>query len=158
MAKEKVIISESYFTTSVPITYYKIDKSLPDLKITDNFGIDLYCRDYIEIYPRQEWLIPQNIVLKGKKGVIPMLFPRSSFPTGLILQNSVGIIDPSYQGERDEIMARVYNTTENEIIYIYPGDRIVQLVFVPCLVHENIEKVEEHWGSPDRGGFGSTGK
>ena len=84
-----------------------------------------------------------------------MLANRSSNPgkKGLILANSVGIIDKDYYGNPDNdghIMFAFYNI-KDEDVEIKKGDCIGQAIFMPFLMADN--DVAE--GSRT-GGFGST--
>lgn len=86
-----------------------------------------------------------------------MLANRSSNPgkKGLILANSVGIIDKDYYGNADNdghIMFAFYNV-KDEDIEIKKGDVIGQAIFMPFLIADN----DEAYGVRT-GGFGSTSK
>jgi dUTP pyrophosphatase len=102
-------------------------------------------------------LIPMNVVLKGDHSCIYLQFPRSSLfkKKRLLLTNSVGIIDPSYEGIEDEVCASVVNLSAKPI-EVKKGEKLTQLVLInrPQVC---FEKAEEHWGTETRGGFGSTG-
>lgn len=172
------------------LQYYKIDKTLPDLVLNkDNIGIDLYARVDIDIRVEENIQIPLNVVLKGDKESIYLLFPRSSMfkHYNIILTNSIGLIDPTYEGINDEIKASVcrlpkrkyikkwidynnkqiwyyeddvinYSENEPSVVTVKKGDRIAQLVILDRKLINSVTSVETHWGSEDRGGFGSTGK
>lgn len=86
-----------------------------------------------------------------------MLANRSSNPgkKGLILANSVGIIDKDYYGNSDNdghIMFAFYNI-KDEDVEIKKGDCIGQAIFMPFLIADN--DVAE---GTRTGGFGSTNK
>ena len=82
------------------------------------------------------------------------LFPRSSL-AGLSLTNSVGVIDPDYQGE---IIGKFFNYSE-DVVYVKPLDRLLQLLFIPTYLPSLCE-VDEFEKETERGsgGFGSSGK
>lgn len=84
------------------------------------------------------------------------LMPRSSITNeGLVLGNSVGLIDAGYRGE---IMARVYSVTGTENKTYPVGTRLFQLVG-PGLVKFKVKLVDSlSETSRGNGGFGSTGK
>lgn len=65
-----------------------------------------------------------------------------------------GVIDAHYTGS---ICVKLYNHTD-EVYYFKAGDKIAQLVIVPCLL-PRLELVD-HLEETDRGdnGFGSTGR
>lgn len=84
-----------------------------------------------------------------------ILANRSSNPgkKGLILANSIGVIDKDYYGNPDNdghIMFAFYNI-KDEDIEIKKGDRIGQAIFTPYLVADNDTANGER-----NGGFGST--
>ena len=84
-----------------------------------------------------------------------MIANRSSNPgkKGLILANSVGIIDKDYYGNADNdghIMFAFYNI-KDEDIEIKKGDAIGQAIFMPYLVADGDIATGER-----KGGFGST--
>ena len=86
-----------------------------------------------------------------------MLANRSSNPKkkGLILANSVGIIDKDYYGNEDNdghIMFAFYNIKEEDI-EIKKGEAIGQAIFMPFLVADN-----DNAQGVRKGGFGSTTK
>ena len=84
------------------------------------------------------------------------VLPRSStFKNyGVILTNSVGIIDNSYSGSNDEWCGMFYVLKDGHMDY---DDRILQFEVVPRVRNVNIESVEE-LDNVDRGGYGTTGR
>lgn len=86
-----------------------------------------------------------------------MLAPRSGLGVkhGIVLANTVGIIDSDYQ---DEIHIALVNRG-NADYTISPGERICQLVLLP-VVQAELEVVQEFSEATARGcaGFGSTGR
>ena len=86
-----------------------------------------------------------------------ILANRSSNPgkKGLILANSIGVIDSDYYGNPDNdghIMFAFYNI-KDEDIEIKKGDAIGQGIFQKFLVTDNDVSQGER-----KGGFGSTSK
>ncbi len=86
-----------------------------------------------------------------------MLYNRSSNPKkkGLILSNSVGVIDKDYYGNPDNdghIMFAFYNIKDEDIT-IKKGEAIGQAVFQKYLVTDDDNASGERVG-----GFGSTSK
>lgn len=86
-----------------------------------------------------------------------MLANRSSNPgkKGLILANSIGIVDKDYYGNPDNdghIMFAFYNI-KDEDVEIKKGDCIGQAIFMPFLIADGDEAENIR-----AGGFGSTNK
>ena len=74
---------------------------------------------------------------------------------GLILANSIGVIDKDYYGNLDNdghIMFAFFNV-KDEDVEIKKGDCIGQAIFQKYLIADNDEAVGERTG-----GFGSTSK
>ena len=95
-----------------------------------------------------------GIAVQIPAGYFGMLVPRSSVVNaGLLMGNSVGIIDNDYIGELSAVFylrsgCKVYNV----------GDRIGQLVIVPIPAVEFVEVDELSETERGAGGYGSTGK
>ena len=82
--------------------------------------------------------------------------PRSGLghKHGIVLGNSVGLIDSDYQGE---LMISLYNRSLDDFL-INSGDRVAQFMLIPIIKHEldiveDFEKTER-----STGGFGHSGK
>ena len=102
-------------------------------------------------------LIKTGIKAYMEDDEVLMLYNRSSNPKkkGLILANSVGVIDKDYYGNPDNdghIMFAFYNIKDEDVV-IKKGDAIGQAVFQKYLVTDNDAADGERLG-----GFGSTSK
>ena len=130
-------------------------------------GIDLIAcvATPIEIFPQESAvLIPTGIAVHmNHPSMCAVILPRSGLghKKGLILGNSVGLIDADYI---QQCFISAWNrnsltpgSNERKSIVINPGDRIAQMVFLPILRPE-FTVVEEFTKDSERtGGFGSTG-
>lgn len=90
------------------------------------------------------------------------LYIRSSMAAkrGLILANSVGIVDADYYNNPDnegEIGFLVYNLTEDDI-YIKKGEKIGQGIFCKYLLDDIDAQDRRSYENERSGGFGSTGR
>ncbi|MFO0703401.1 MAG: dUTP diphosphatase [Patescibacteria group bacterium] len=136
-----------------------VDKNLPkpEYQTLGSVGFDLYSRIDVVVKPWQPVIIPSNIIVKIPKGYFLMLSARSSTAKkfGLFLANGIGVIDPDYCGENDEIGVSVLNFTKKDV-EIKKGDRIAQAILVNIAIPEKISLVSK-MSSKNRGGFGSTG-
>ena len=102
-------------------------------------------------------LIPTGVKAYMEDDEVLYLYNRSSNPKkkGLILANSVGVIDKDYYGNPENdghIMFAFFNIKEEDIT-IKKGDAIGQGVFSKYLVTDN-----DVAGGDRTGGFGSTDK
>ena len=81
------------------------------------------------------------------------LIPRSSTFTnyGLLLTNSIGLIDSTYCGDDDEWRA-VFYATRPGVLRV--GERIVQMTIEKTSKFNLVEV--KHLGNENRGGYGST--
>lgn len=131
-------------------------KCLPTKKHHYDAGFDLVNANYeIILGPYQEELIHTGVYTAIPEGHVGLVFPRSSMgKAGLVLQNTVGVIDAHYRGE---IMILAKNVRNDARIVIEQYQRFAQLVIVPVFLPE-LEVVEELDKTiRGKGGFGSTG-
>ena len=102
-------------------------------------------------------LIPTGVKAYMEDDEVLYLYNRSSNPKkkGLILANSVGVIDKDYYGnpENDGHIMFAFFNIKDEDITIKKGDAIGQGVFSKYLVTDNDVAFGERTG-----GFGSTDK
>ncbi len=138
----------------------KVDsnKYIPEVKTEFSAGADLKAKieGELVITPNESVQIHTGVYLEIPKGYVGLLFVRSSFgKKGMMLKNSVGVIDSDYRGE---VIAQVMNNSKENIV-LADGERFAQVVILPCLsLKENIEIVEElEETERGEGGFGSTG-
>lgn len=126
---------------------------MPYKKYPTDAGYDLRAREATQVIPGGMVKIGAGVAVEIPPGHVGDIRPRSSISAkGLVLP--IGTVDPGYTGEVGIILINAGNKAE----YITKGERIAQLVVLPCL-SEDIEVVNELPES-DRGkqGFGSTGR
>ncbi len=109
------------------------------------------------VQPGETVLIPSGIAISiHDPGLVALLLPRSGLGIkhGIVLANSVGVIDSDYQGE---IGIGIVNRGIKPYT-IEPGERICQMLFMPVL-QADLRVVAEFSQESERGtgGFGSTG-
>ena len=138
-------------------------------KIDQGDWIDVYAADTIIIPEGGHALIPLGFCMELPKGYEAYLAPRSStFKNwGIIVTNSVGIIDESYNGDGDQWMLSVYCLNGKEILrinnedvkatVIHKNDKIAQFRIMKKMPMINFLEVN-NLGNEDRNGLGSTGK
>ena len=90
------------------------------------------------------------------EGWVAYIVPRSSIgvKTPLRLSNNVGVIDSDYRGE----VCVLYDNISDSDYTITAGDRIAQLIVVPCYHFKPRVVDEPSETERGAGGFGSTGK
>ena len=125
-------------------------------KISKGDLIDLRAAETVEMKKGDFRLISLGVRMKLPDGYKANVYPRSSTYKnfGIILANSIGQIDNSYNGDNDcwKFPAIAMRDT-----VIHKNDRICQ--FEIQKIQPEIEFVEvEHLDDTDRGGIGSTGR
>ena len=100
----------------------------------DNAGIDVYCKDDVEIEPGKMVMLKLGLAAKlissgsdggGNRTYHYWLLPRSSISKkGLVMANSVGVIDMTYRGE---LMGAVVNVS-GDPVKVARGERLFQIV------------------------------
>jgi len=133
--------------------------NLPERKTKYSAGYDMEAAEDVIIPSFKKGANP-TFIKTGIKAYMGdneylMLANRSSNPKkkGLILANSVGIIDKDYYGNEDNdgnIIFAFYNIKEEDIT-IKKGEIVGQAIFMPFLIADN----DEAEGTR-KGGFGST--
>lgn len=162
---------------------------LPQYQTSGSAAIDLVCTEDVTIFSGECKMIPTGVAIwigsnsdgyniskmqeTGDEiesyynfpeniGIAGIILPRSGLGSkGLILGNTIGLIDADYQGE---LMVSAWNrngisTGDQETFKLNKGDRFAQLMFIP-VIKAQWEVVKEFSNMTDRGqgGFGSTDK
>lgn len=130
--------------------------ALPARSTSHAAGYDFVAAESISLNPGDIKLIPTGIKAYMQAGEVLYLYDRSSNPRkkGLVLINSVGVIDGDYYGNPDNeghIFAQMKNITD-DVVEVVKGERIVQGVFAPFLLAD-----ADSADGTRIGGFGSTG-
>lgn len=152
---------------TIPIKYHTDIEPIGKLAIGD--WIDLRAAEDVFIPVGEFKLISLGIAMKLPEGYEAHVVPRSStFKNfGIIMTNSVGIIDNSYSGTNDIwkfpaycLEATAYSESAGKYgkhgTYINKNDRICQFRIVkkqPDIEFDEVLFLDE----TDRGGFGSSG-
>lgn len=139
------------------VSQFTDNNLLPKRETAHAAGYDLKAAVTTEIAPGEIKLVPTGVKAYMQAQEVLYLFDRSSNPRkkGLVLINSVGVIDGDYYGNPDNeghIFAQMKNITD-ETVMVEAGERIVQGVFMPFLVVDGDDAKGQRTG-----GFGSTGK
>lgn len=110
----------------------------------------------MEIKKGEYYLIPLGVGMILPYGYEAHVLPRSSTPSkfGIILANSMGIIDNSYSGDNDEWKFPAIAIRDT---MIEKGDRIAQFRIMKNQPRIDFERVL-HLNKKSRGGIGSTGR
>lgn len=138
----------------IKVKYFSED--YPKLKQTElGDWIDLRADETVEYSAGDFLLVKLGIAMKLSEGYEAIIAPRSStFKNyGVIMTNSLGVVDNSYSGDNDEWRFPMLAMRDGKITR---GDRICQFRIQKSMGEVSLEYVEK-LGDADRGGFGSTG-
>jgi dUTP pyrophosphatase len=154
-----IVAQEPYNT----IKFIKIrEVKTPAYGTDGSAGIDFFVPEDFKphhLTPGHGILIPSGIKTNVPDNMVLIGFNKSGVASKKKLQIGACVIDSDYQGE---IHLHVFNTSNDDIIEINPGDKLVQYVLLPyvhailkeCLT---IEEVFPHTTVRGEGGFGHTG-
>lgn len=121
-------------------------------------GLDITCTDITtEINECGQLILVYHtgLAIELPKDYVGLLVPRSSISMKSLMQcNSCGILDETYTGE---VMFKMKSTTDVVPAVYKVGERIGQLVIVPCIKPTITEVSELDATDRGEGGFGSTG-
>lgn len=139
----------------IKIKRFDKELPLPKRQTEGAAAFDLFARKEVVVPPGAVGYVPLNIAVETPPGHFLLIAARSStHKKGVMMANGIGIIDPDFSGDEDEITAACYNFTSAPVT-IERGFRIGQGMFVPAPAFA--------WNEVDalpnrsRGGFGTTG-
>ena len=128
---------------------------MPSRKHPGDAGADVYAPYSTRLWPHETVCLSLQIGTEIPEGYVGFILPRSSMAARGIVTQAVPI-DSNYRGEIHAIITN-YN---NNYVEIEAGDRIAQLVVIPCLTDEMVMIDPSEATETDRGtgAFGSTGR
>jgi dUTP pyrophosphatase len=133
---------------------------LPSYATSGSAAMDLRAclSEALTVQAGETVLIPSGIAISiHDPGLVALLVPRSGLGIkhGIVLANTIGVIDSDYQGE---IGIGIHNRSQTAYT-IEPGERICQMLFVP-VTQVALAVVDEFSIDSARGagGFGHTGR
>lgn len=140
-----------------PVVKFALDDGayLPERAHTFDAGVDLRTPENVTLPGRASVIIDTGVHVEIPEGYVGMLKSKS----GLNVNDGIlseGVIDAGYTGS---IVVKLYNNSFYDKEF-KRGDKITQLVILPCMLYDVQEvKIDEIKGD-ERGdnGFGSTGK
>lgn len=128
---------------------------MPERKHVRDAGLDLFAPEkegaYI-VQPHSTLHVDTGVYVELPANTVGFIKSRSSmFKSGIMTD---GVIDECYRGS---IGVMLHNSTDEPLAF-FAGQRIAQLVIVPCVYTDLV--LTDALSNTDRGedGFGSTGK
>jgi len=134
-------------------------KYIRDIQKIEKFNvgdwIDLRCAEEVSMKAGEYKMIPLGVAMELPKGYEALVAPRSSTfkRLGIMLANSLGIIDESYKGDNDEWNFLAYAVRDT---VIHKNERICQFRIIQHQPLIHLQEVDS-LGNADRKGIGSTG-
>ena len=142
----------------IQIKKLRPDAVIPSAGSACAAGYDLCaCMDSpVTIPPHATVKVGTGLAVAVPEGYFGAVFARSGLAAkqGLRPANCVGVCDSDYRGE---YIVALHNDGETPQT-VAPGDRIAQLVILPCITAEFEQVIELSSTERGAGGFGSTGK
>lgn len=142
---------------NIPIKRLRENAVLPAYATASSAGADLCaCVDKpVEVRPHETVMIPLGFSMAIPGGWAGLVFARSGIASkrDLAPANKVGVIDADYRGEW---WVPIHNHG-TEPRTVEPGERIAQLILVPCMTAAFFEVDSLDETERGTGGFGSTG-
>lgn len=130
---------------------------LPAYQTGGAVAFDLSPRIDAVIQSGEVIILPANCIVEIPKGYALLITGRSSLiKRGLVLANSIGVVDQDFHGPQDELGLQLRNITDQPVT-VKRGDRLAQGLFVPVERAQWQELRLEEVTATTRGGFGSTG-
>lgn len=135
-------------------------KYLRDIQKIERFNvgdwIDLRAAEDTYLSEGEFYLIPLGVAMELPEGYEALVAPRSSTfkKYGILLANSIGVIDESYKGDGDEWHFPALAMRDT---FIEKNERICQFRILAHQPMIHLKEVES-LGNADRGGIGSTGR
>ena len=126
----------------------------PDRAHGTDAGLDIKVPERVSIDPCSYVTVDTGIHVQIPKGFCGILKSKSGLSVTENVHTIDGVIDSGYTGS---IRVKLHNCNLYRTVSFAPGDKITQLVIIPCCTPD-LELVRE-LDDADRGdnGFGSTG-
>ena len=95
---------------NIKIKRFDKDLPLPQRQTEGAAAFDLTAREAVAIAPGTVGYVPLNIAVETPPDHFLLIAARSgTHKKGIMMANSLGIIDPDYSGNDDEIKAAYFN-------------------------------------------------
>lgn len=126
---------------------------LPQRAFPNDAGLDLFSREEQVILEGKSAVFDTGVHIELPEGTFGKIESKSGLNVRYGIVSCGGVIDQNYRGS---IAVKLYNLGDKPYM-VRKGEKIAQLVIIPCLTPE-IELASE-LSDTDRGsdGFGSTG-
>lgn len=129
---------------------------LPTRAHDTDVGWDVYTVQPVSFAATEYFVVRTGLVIQPPVDYYFELVPRSSTfrKFGLVLTNSIGVIDPTFCGPEDEVVGLWYATRKVEVPV---GTRLMQLILRRLIRTNMVDATGLDFPVGNRGGVGSTG-
>jgi len=122
------------FTFLIPKIWHVTERGRESLDIThfDKTNaqyfevVELEESQYFDLLPQEYILVSTLESIKMPNDIMAVIYPRSSTNRKGLSLDLTGIIDAGYEGR---LTLPVRNNTRSQVVRLYPGERLCQLVF-----------------------------
>lgn len=135
------------------VTKLHNDARIPEQATPGSAGYDLCAVTGATIYPDQRLLIKTGLSLAIPDGMVGIIKPRSGLAVKHGIDTLAGVIDADYRGELGVLLINHGDAPW----HFNAGERVAQLVVVPCYHGACIEVSSLEETMRGDGGYGSTG-
>lgn len=97
---------------------------------------DILPGEYVAVTTLEKIKLPDNLMA--------ILYPRSSVNRRGLSIDLTGVVDAGYEGN---LLIPVRNNTQSQVIRMYPGERICQVVFEE--IHDRVDVKQSRWQNSD---------
>lgn len=145
------------------------DAPIPTKAHPSDAAYDLCAMEDVTLRPGEWKMVGSGIACAIPEGFCGMVYPRSGMGCkGLVLKNTVGIIDSHYRGEIKLTLFNnnpkawgggygTYKANEENTIHVHKGDRVAQMRIEMVPDTTLVEVDELDFTDRGEGGFGSSG-
>ena len=160
------------FYPTIRVKRVNPDALIPTKAHPTDAAYDLCAMEDVTLRPQEFKMVGCGLAFAIPQGWCGVVYPRSGLGCkGLVLKNTVGIIDSHYRGEvmlplmnnkpthlyREIVGEYRNNDGRDSIIHVHKGDRVAQMriELVPESTMLEVEELDET--DRNQGGFGSSG-
>ena len=145
-----------------PIAFKRLhdDAVIPTRANAHDAGLDLRTIEPVALAPGEQAMVSTGLAVAVPVGMVGLVFARSGNAArqGITLANAVGVVDAGFRGEMKVLLS--HQGHGRGVFVAEPGDRIAQLVVMPCSLAPAVELDELPEPADGRGarGWGSSGR
>ncbi len=138
------LIPKSWEITNEGRVAVKTDHLDFDHKSMRHTLVELEEGQFFDILPGEYVAVTTLEKIKLPNDLMAILYPRSSVNRRGLSIDLTGVVDAGYEGN---LLIPVRNNTQSQVIRMYPGERICQVVFEE--IHSGVDVKQSRWQNSD---------